>query len=83
MSWCRYDTDGRLNVIEIPGRSSVKNSLLHSSFLRYEVGKRITFLEFRFQAVEELLFYKYENVASRQNNPGRPPIVDNPDRLSE
>ncbi|GFX65050.1 hypothetical protein TNCV_451881 [Trichonephila clavipes] len=38
--------------------------------------------EFRIQVVEELL-HKYDVVYSGSRNPGRPPPVDNPARLSE
>ncbi|GFV59445.1 hypothetical protein TNCV_3172851 [Trichonephila clavipes] len=59
------------------------NKVLWNSVLLYQiVGKRVALLEFRVQVVEEL-YYKYDNVASGQKNPRRPPIVDNFARFTE
>ena len=60
------------------------DKVLWNSYLLYKnvVGKRITFLEFRIQVVEELL-HKYDDAASGQKNVGRPPAIDNPACLTE
>ncbi|GFV36079.1 hypothetical protein TNCV_345951 [Trichonephila clavipes] len=47
-----------------------------------KVGKRITFIEFRIQIVEELL-HKYDSTAIEQKNAGRPPTVNSPACLTE
>ncbi|GFS78644.1 hypothetical protein TNCV_3148391 [Trichonephila clavipes] len=55
-----------------------------NSFLLYKnvVGKRITFLEFQIQVVEEIL-HKYDDSASRQKKPEKPHTVGIPARLTE
>ncbi|GFX20067.1 piggyBac transposable element-derived protein 4 [Trichonephila clavipes] len=59
-------------------------TVLWNSFLlcKNVVGKRIAFLEFRIQVVEDLS-HKYDDTASGQKNPDIPPTVDNSGCLTE
>ncbi|GFS72560.1 hypothetical protein TNCV_4135701 [Trichonephila clavipes] len=49
--------------------------------IKAQIGKRIAFLEFRIQVVEELVHK--DDTSSGQNSSSRPPTIGNPAHLSE